>query len=805
MSMAESFGVNPEQQRPGDELSQLHNTLQAAFLDPSSPEESFVHQQEQLETIIANAHQLPLDERAHNLVDHYADIVRHLWFGGQIDEPPDAVGYYWAGHHDNDWGEFNFNENVLDEGTFDSITYTLMPLGLADLLTERASNAQQNVQTINTAFSAFIDSTPAGRWVSAFAINEPVTERPLTPIQRASAEATMRANAIQRFGTAPHAPNQVHPAARNHISRQRSLLDDKTIPRPHIATNEDFALQGLRRFTETSLAQQRTATTPVYRQEYDTNDGYLKEYGADESLLFKHDLVATSLQQADKLGWELPYTHGAYEISRDYYSEAFERVYTGSTTFQEICDAALAYCKESYLDRFTQGYSLVSGHYAMDAIRYLKLAPKGWDFDEESPYGAGEGQYLPHDRVERINFSTEADYKKDQRKWVGNIERNNDPIPGALRLPQQAYHMVPVPLHPADESAADLILYLKNFKGDPHVPGYTLIAADRLAQRYYLTYNPDTDPYRPNGTIIEPEVQAHLVAAYQALDLPNLAKRLQSAHSPTVAELAAMVQQENQYAFRSPLEPDLSSMLSDLPSYRIFVKDQALRATCAVFSGYGKATTDEGIFPEYRTFVTAGYVIESGAPAISGVQHAQLAVLREGDGEIESIIEWTPAQASSPAALQHARDNLPHQRVDQTSYGDSKVKYLGEATSAPTTLREQVALSMSTLFTQLGVIYAPGATEKVPRDYLLTKTRKLGAQHPLNQTLGALLIAHDQLDSAGTLPTSTIHLLQDARAEVVRHKSRRDVGAALPLLTMLETNLHPIFQYLPEDNPLPHS
>src|SRR6266511_1579991 len=107
--MIELVSSSPERDSNPGELAALHNTLQMAFADPANPTESLAAQQEQFNTVIAVAREQHSDERAQALIDHYATIVDFVWFGGNTDTLPAALGYFWAGSsRDDDWGEIGF-------------------------------------------------------------------------------------------------------------------------------------------------------------------------------------------------------------------------------------------------------------------------------------------------------------------------------------------------------------------------------------------------------------------------------------------------------------------------------------------------------------------------------------------------------------------------------------------------------------------------------------------------------------------------------------------------------------------------
>jgi hypothetical protein len=798
--VSENFVTSLERRQDPDEKLQLHDTLQEAFFDSNDPATSALQQQEQLDAIITSAHtEVSMDEYGHAVVNHCSAIVKYLWFGGHMTEPPEGVGYYDAGYVDNDWGEFRLKETVISSATFDAVTQTLMPLGLADLLTERADNLKHNIATVENAYETYIAAMPAARWLNAFKAGEPITERPLTPIERATAETALYANTLRRFGPAPHAPRQVHPAAYRHLARQKSLLDDQTLERPQHRQQDDIALQRLRTFAEATIELHRSSTEPIYRREYNESDGTLVEYGCDGQELDDHDLVMVSLDQVEALNWPLERDHSQYEISREFFIEAFEGAYADVASFDEVYEKAMVRSKQAYLERFTQGYNLVTSYHAFEAIRCTKRAKDGRPFDYET-LDRGKGQYRSFEDIEEVGFPTETDYERQARIRIGTIERYNDPTPGVLRLVQQAYEVGNLPSVPVNPSEADLILSLKSFQGDPEVPGYRLIAADRLNRRFFLAYDAEHDPYLDDYTLVSTETQSHLAKSYAALQLKELAEAVHRLSRPTVAALAEAVRQNNLYAFRSPLSPDLSGTLGDLESFKPFIRDQKLQATCGIYAKFGQASVSKGIVGDKEeAFVTGGFVLDAKASAISGIPHAQLAIRDKESYKVRKIIDWTPAQASSPAAK--LPKELEHKSRSNQFTPEPTAYSLGNERKAPppTTLREQVALTTRTLLMQLGVTFAPGATEQVPDEYIYTKARKLGAHHPINRALGALLIAGDQLTTSSQLPQQTVGMLHDTQAEILRLQTQRG-HKPLPMLDLLSTTLQPVFDRMSDSD-----
>jgi hypothetical protein len=784
--MTEYAPQSPEYERSQNVLAALHNALQTACVDPADPAESLAAQRDRFTAVIAAAHELPFDAHAHTLIDHYATVVDFTWFGGHGDSLPAALGYFPIDSTaEGKWGEIRLKAEVMNHATFDSITQTLMPLGLGNLLIERMRFAGQNQPKIDAAFKAAVDSTPAVKWFEAFNVGTPKAELPLTPIERAGPEAAIRQAALSRMGPAPHMPSRPHPGAQGYIDRQNRLLDDVTTlkPRPH---QHDTALRAVKRYVDNGVAPYRY-DIPVARQEYDTEDGTLSEYAADNQHLATHDMVEVACATADITDLPPAITAQLDEISREFYIEVFHNACTGVQSYEVLYDAAYNSCREYFLDHLMSGFNLVNGQLVTDMLSTVKQLAPDQPIDYEQ-YTAASNQTFPHERIRRFSHVTKHEIEKGRRFLIGTLEKRHEPVPGARRLLQQARVTANVPMHPPGASKADLILALKDFRGDPHVPGYRLIAANRLTQRYYFSYLPDDDPYKPNKTPVPTAISADLSAQYTAAQLTLLARDIGRTTSLTLSRLAELAKQRSVYTPRPNSRPDFTSLLVDLPAFAAFAVRRKLRGTCDIYTLFGKRSTDR-VLPPTQSFATAGYVIPSGGTSISGVRHSQLAITDTG-GRITSIIDWTPTGrgSASYAPIKKRGAKVTHHIATPVP---SRHRKLGP----PLTIRGQVAVSTTQLLMQLGVVFAPGIAEPIPSDYIFSRTRALGSRHPIAATLGALLRAGDAAETHETLPPQHMAELLGAMAVIAQVRQRDRIGTSHAQLDMLEAVLLPIVHF----------
>jgi hypothetical protein len=790
--MVESGLASPERDSTANLLAALHNTLQAAFADPSNPTESLATQREQLTTVIAAAHGQPFDERAHKLIDHYKTIVDFMWFGGHSDTLPPALGYFWAGSSgDGDWGDIDFKDDIIDREIFNAITDTLMPIGLGDILLERTAYAEQNQAKIDAAYKSLVDSTPGAKWFEAFNVGIPRAEMPLSAIARAGREAAIQEAAHRRYGPAPHMPSRPHPAAHRLISQQTLRLDEETSLRPRRHNKDDLALQGLIRYVDASLAKRRMSSAPIVSQEYDSESGTVDEFDATNEHIARYNLSAIARDVADESELPLGITADVDTISREFYVDAFRRAYSGLPSHRAVYEAALTDSREGFLNPILSSFNLVRGQRTATALSYLKQVPRNHPFDQDR-FRSAVNQYRPHEKIERIEHPTQDGETQERRTLVGTIEKYNNPIPGVMRLLQQAYAEGSLPMTPPDESKADLVIALRNFKGDPHVPGYRLIAADQLQHRYYFSYQPDSDPYKPNTMPISADVKENLAAQYRQAGLRSLAKQVRRSSNLTISGLAGLSQQHSTYTARPPLRPDFSSMLTSIPSFSVFADKNKLRATCGVYTKFGEFSVGE-ILPPERTYVTGGYVITDESDKISASKHAQLAITDDDNYTVTSIIEWTAAAEGNPSreyigGVEGKGVDTFHRIPPSAS---SKERALGPLL----TIKEQVEASTRQLLMQLGVAIAPGVAEAIPADYIYGKVRSLGARHPIAKTLGVLLRTADVLKGSDELAPQHIAEYMGVLAIIADLRRRDRSGANHPQLDMLEAAIVPIVRF----------
>ncbi|HJQ09318.1 MAG TPA: hypothetical protein VJ836_07610 [Candidatus Saccharimonadales bacterium] len=790
--MVESGLSSPERDNNPSELAALHNTLQTAFADPANPIESLAVQQEQFSAVIAVAREQYSDERAQALIDHYATIVDFVWFKGNSDTLPAALGYFWAGSsRDDDWGTIGFKDDIIESEVFDAITQTLMPLGLGDLLLERITNSERNQTKIDAAYKNLVDSTPGAKWFEAFNVGTPRMEMPLSATERAGREAAIQESAIRRFGPAPHMPDRPHLAAHRLTNRQILQLDEETSIRPRPHTRDDLALRGLMRYVDASIAKRRISDAPVVRQEYDPESVTLSEYDATHQRIARYDLVEIGCYAADDSGLPLGITYDIDTISREFYVDAFIRAYAGLGSHRAIYEAALAESRQIFLNPMIAGFNLVSGGSVIRALSYLKQVAKDHPFDQGQSWSE-RNQFSPDERREKFSHPTQEGHEREQRTLIGTIEKYNNPMPGTMRLLQRGRAESQLPLDLADESEADLILALRNFKGDPHVPGYQLIAANRLTHRYYFAYMPDADPYRPNTTPIPGKTKQVLVDQYGQAGLSGLARDVRKAKDFAISRLADLSQQHSTYMSRPPTRPDFTSMLTSIPSFTAFVDRNRLRGTCDVYSVFGKLSVNE-ILPPRQSYVTAGYVITGESNKISAVAHSQLAITADDNYTVESIIEWTASAENNPS--RDFIESRKGQGVDTVYNVPPSSSSRESMTGPPLTAKEQIEVSTRQLLMQLGVVFAPDVAEQIPNEYIFSKVKALGGRHLIAQTLGVLLRANDVPQSSERLSSEYTSEFLGVLAKIAILRQRDRTGTTHPQLDMLEAALTPVVRF----------
>ncbi|HSW99056.1 MAG TPA: hypothetical protein VLF71_04405 [Candidatus Saccharimonadales bacterium] len=772
-----------------DVLATLHNTLQEAFADPANPAASLAAQQEQFSAIVTAAEaQLPY-ELARNLLGHYRTVVEYMWFGGHTDAPPEAVGYYWAGSaRDDDWGSPALKKSCIDAETFEAVTQTLMPLGLGNLLAERLNYAGQNQQKVEAAYKGLVDSMPGAKWLEAFKVGEPQAEMPLSALQRTPLEGEIRRTAA----TDPNAPSRLHPAVRPRTERQIQRLNEETRLRPDPRQHQDSALGLLRQHVESNIARYRTVSTPIVRQEYDADgSGLLDEYDSEGRLIASHDVAMIASVASDENGLPLAATYDLDILSRDFHMDVFTGVYRGLGSHQEVYDYALKRSRDTFLGYILSGFNLAGANVTEWALQHTKRFPETQPFDEDererlaNAHGAFEA-------IERPSHVTAHELEQGRQLRVGTIEKYTNPVPGTTRLLQRQYRLKKLPAQPPEGTGADLIMTLRNFDDDPHVPGYELVAVDRLQRRYYFTYKPNADPYRPNNKPVSEAARRRLASQYPP-GLAPLAEEVRTAQDVTMSSLADISQRHSTYTLRNPLRPDFGGALKDLESFSLFVENHRLRGTCAIYSAFGKFSLGAAL-PKQKTAIIGGFVLIEGEETISGAGHAQVAIYNKSRQKIISIIDWTPAEGSAALTYTGSQESL---RGTLNSALPEPQGSLRRFLGPPLDVRRQVKVSTDQLLSQLGVVFAPGAVGQIPPDYIFDRARRLGATHPIVQTLGALLRARDALETETThkLPPQHMAEVLGALACVGQQRLRDRSGANSAQLAMLEGALVPVARF----------
>jgi hypothetical protein len=785
--------ASAERNNNQDPLVAFHETLQASYADPANVADSLAAQQARFSAVIEAAHAQSFDEPTQTLIDHYATVVDYLWFKGQCDSLPAAVGFFSSGSTRNEgWGDVALKGSVLSTSTFDAITATLLPLGLGDLLLERLGYAAQNKPRVDQTFKNLVDATPGAQWLEAFKVETPRVDMPLTATQRVPFEATIRDDEQRRSGPHPAMPSRPHPGSHSSINRRERGLDNVTQPRPQYR-NDELAIQGLKSYVRAGLSRRINSDAPVRHEEFNIDDATLTQFTTGGREIDAYDLVEVAGDIASENNLPAGATHKLDELSREFFFEAFIRAFEQGTTHQAVYEHALAYARREFLDKATGGFNLTDGYGVSTALMATKQAPPDQEFDHWRERRDNEGLPSPGN-VLHITHGTAEESKRLRRIKIGTVEKYDNPIPDVPRLLQQGTRTEALPLK-VEDSAADLIITLDNFRGNPHVPGYQLIAADHLKNRYYFAYLPDDDPYKPNTTPISETVRAELVDQYGAAQLGILARNVRRQRRLTIAKLAALSQRSSTYTLRPSSRPDFSSMLGDtIDTFKPFIEGGRLRATCAIYGTFGKVSLDH-VLPHEQTYVTGGYVISGASEFITAVAHSQVAVRKpteEGfSDEVASIIEWTPAGSIA--------EYIPPPGFKPVSLREPPVAprpSFFATPSPPLTVKDRVEASRRQLLMQLGVIFAPGIADGIPPEYIYGHVRKLGAGHPIAQTLGALLRVGTALETTDELLPPQVSDLMNALGSIGFARSRDPEGHATSQHDMLESALQPVLRYV---------
>lgn len=708
--------LRPEQTGSVEELIALHNTLQRSFADPANPEASLAAQRSEFSNVIATAHQQPFDEQARAMINHYATVVEFLWFGGQADSLPAALSYFWAGYEAaEEWGDIGFNPEVFDTGQFNAITQTLMPLGLGALLQQRIGYAEQQKEQIETAFKTLVETTPAAQWFNAFKAEQANDDIPLPPLLRAGPEREIRERTAREVD-----PHNVRAIA----GRRMTRLDEATVRRPRKHEDDARAFRLVQTHVDAYIEENVFTKRPA-SADYDREDGSLRTYTADGRLIDNIDIgeVAGDLFSYDNVPFER--SHALHTLSREFYFGVLYRIYDGPGSHLGVQDELFATGPmRDFLSGILGGFNLVSGYDTVETLGFLKYVDPSRPFDVERLRNKGGTQLpSPFSKASQFRHNTKDEIENKRRKLIGKVEKYRNPTPDITRMLQSNFRTYNLPIRPSDTATVDLILVLENFEVYPHVHGYQLIAADRLQNRFWFTYDRDNDPYLPDKTRFPKEARRSLARSYADLGLRALAKNVRRQKALTVSKLAAHSRESSTFTFRDPAHPDFAPMLTSLESFSYFVGNNALLGTCDIYGVFGMLSLNVVLPEDQEAFVTEGLALPPEGESVSEVGHSQVAIKDLAAGVITSVTDWSPSVAGGLSSY------VGPPRYDRRTITPPVVSARPEVI-VPLTVAQQVTLATERLMMQLGVMFAPGVPGEIPADYIYTRVKRLGARHP---------------------------------------------------------------------------
>ncbi|HYH75346.1 MAG TPA: hypothetical protein VD735_05295 [Candidatus Saccharimonadales bacterium] len=784
----------PEIEQGADELTRLHEIVQSSCVNPENPAETMTAQKQRLQHIIETAQAQEPSQHARNKLAHYGMVVDYMWFGPPVGDQPEGIGFFWSGYIDRpEWGLMEMAQSHLTEQTFEHITALLLPSGLSELLATRQRIAATHTPEVETMFEAVIGALPGGKWVKACMAKE-AEEAPLTPAQRGLKEPGIYAMSAAKIGANPFQPARPHPMALRHAQRGLSLLDDETSIQQR--TPKSPRTNPVARFVLGRVDSLRETALPT-TQTYNPESAELIDLDPAGAPIAKHDVMAIAYESEGAANLKTSDTEALNIMSREFYADALAASLEDLPSVSAVYENAIGHSKETFLRPILEGMQLDSARAFMAAVNYLKRMPEGTRPLPMQP-GHGEHEVSQYQHAGIVHLTHEA-YEADRNTIVGIVEKYANPRPGTLRLLYFDWREDgALPRKP--QGAADLIVSLKGVQNDPIVPGYKLIAADRLANRYYFTYQPGGDPYNPAHSPKITESLTGLIHQYSTL-LPRLGRGTKKLKDLSVYGLAAVVQKHSQYAFRSPSSPDNGDKVKVLGDFHHYIQSRKLVGTCAVFAHFGKQSCDTFMDPQ-RTRVRTGLVLDEGF--ITAATHAQLEITDEQNNVI-SMQEWTPPSGSTgpqPDAQVAVQELLSEPVVVPLDINTPEETLVHTPQHNTAHARAVVQQSLQSLLMQLSIVLSPDPAVPAPESAVLQQLKSFGHRNPLTATVSALLRAEVAAAEQEVLPVDVVSACADALALIRQQRlqamhrrpplkdSRHDMAEAalLPVLHIAATS-----------------